>query len=90
MHEVDPERCEMLLDISALDFAVLELTLYLDTHPDDRGALNERNNYLQEMQVLVDRYEAIYGPLFDRSEAEYPWTWIDEPWPWELRCGGDV
>ncbi len=90
MHKVDPRRCRMLYEISALDFAVLELTLYLDTHPDDRRALKQRNEYLAEMEALVDKYEADYGPLTDRSYAKYPWTWIDEPWPWELRCGGDV
>ncbi len=89
MHKVDPKKCEMLAAISALDFAVLELTLYLDTHPDDRSALKQRNDCIKEMEALVCDYEALYGPLTDRSYAEYPWTWIDEPWPWELRCGGD-
>lgn len=83
------ERCRLLADISALDFAALELTLYLDTHPDDRGALRQRNEYLQRIKPLVRKYEEHYGPLTMVSKADYPWQWIDEPWPWELRCGGE-
>ncbi len=85
----DARRCQLLQDISALNFAALELTLYLDTHPDDRGALRQRNEYLAEMKEVMREYEAKYGPLTTISRAEYPWTWIDEPWPWEIRCGGD-
>ncbi len=83
------EQCRLLQDISALDFAALELTLYLDTHPDDRGALRQRNAYLKRKEPLVRRYEERFGPLTGVSRAEYPWRWIDEPWPWQLHCGGD-
>ena len=35
----DKVREEMIMKIRELDFAIVELGLYLDTHPDDQRAL---------------------------------------------------
>jgi len=75
-------RAEMLKKIKCLRFAVIELGLYLDTHPDDKKALCLHRKYAKELKELSDKYQKVYGPL----TIEYPcnkWRWLEEPWPWE-------
>lgn len=78
----DCKREEMMMKIRELDFAVIELALYLDTHPEDRKALCLHNNYTKQLKELKDKYQKVYGPL----TIHYPcnkWRWLEEPWPWE-------
>lgn len=73
---------EMLEQIKALDFAIIELSLYLDTHPDDKKALCMHNDYCKQVKELKDKYQKVYGPL----SIYYPcnkWRWLENPWPWE-------
>ena len=73
---------EMLKKIKCLKFAVVELALYLDTHPNDTKALCLHNKYSKELKEICDKYQKVYGPL----TIEYPcnkWRWLEEPWPWE-------
>lgn len=78
----DCKREEMAMKIRELDFALVELGLYLDTHPDDRRALCLHNNYARQVKELKDKYQKVYGPL----TMDYPcnkWRWLEQPWPWE-------
>lgn len=79
------EQADMLTKIDALSFAMIDLQLYLDTHPTDRNVLNLFNRYREEKINRVKAYEAKYGPLTIDSDSlnNYPWSWIDNPWPWE-------
>ena len=75
-------RREMINKIRSLDFAITELALYLDTHPDDQKALCLHKKYARECKELKDKYQKVYGPL----TINYPcnkWRWLEEPWPWE-------
>ena len=76
------QREKMLKEIKCLGFAIIELALYLDTHPDDEKALCLHNQYCREYRELTDKYQKVYGPL----TIHYPcnkWRWLEEPWPWE-------
>ena len=76
------KREEMIMKIKEYQFAIIELALYLDTHPDDEKALCLHREYARELKDLRDKYQKVYGPL----TIEYPcnkWRWIEEPWPWE-------
>ncbi len=75
-------REEMIHQIKALNFAVIELGLYLDTHHDDQRALCLHREYTKQLKELKDQYQRVYGPL----SIYYPcnkWRWLEEPWPWE-------
>ena len=75
-------RREMMNQIRAYDFAITELGLYLDTHPDDQKALCLHRKYCKEVKELKDKYQKVYGPL----TIYYPchkWRSLEEPWPWE-------
>ena len=56
-------RTEMLNEIKCLAFAIQELALYLDTHPDDEKALCLHNKYCKEYRYLTDKNQKVYGPL---------------------------
>ena len=73
---------EMLDEIRALSFAVVELAEYLDTHTDDRRALALHKEYANKLNDLKDKYQRVFGPL----SIYYPcnkWRWLEGPWPWE-------
>lgn len=75
-------RDEMLEQIKCRNFAIIELSLYLNTHPDDDKALCLHRKYCKEFKELKDKYQKVYGPL----SIYFPcnkWRWLEEPWPWE-------
>lgn len=76
------KRQEMLTNIRCLNFAIVELAEYLDTHPEDRKALCLHREYCQQYKELTDKYQKIYGPLTIHFPCN-KWRWLEEPWPWE-------
>ena len=74
-------RKEMAMKIKEYQFAITDLALYLDTHPEDQRALCLHREYCKVLKDLRDKYQKVYGPL----TIEYPcnkWRWLEEPWPW--------
>ena len=78
----DMRRQEMIDEIKSLDFTIIELALYLDTHPEDQRAICMHREYARQVKDLKDKYQKMYGPL----TIFYPCNkgrWLEEPWPWE-------
>lgn len=74
----DNKREEMIEQIKSLNFAVIELGLYLDTHPEDQRALCLHREYTKNLKNLKDMYQKVYGPL----SIYFPcnkWRWLEEP-----------
>lgn len=73
-----------LTELQALGFAIQELALYLDTHREDREALQLYREYQQMYDKCREEYRRTRGPLNHgkASEAE-TYDWLDDPWPWE-------
>jgi spore coat protein JB len=82
----EPEYYEMLEKLQALDFVLVELNLYLDTHPDDLRAIEQFNQLTCERTVLANEFQLKYGPLqnFGRAYSKFPWEWSQSPWPWQV------
>jgi spore coat protein JB len=78
----------LLRKISALSFAMWELHIFLDTHPNDMTAMAMLNKNKQRYDALVQEYQSKYGPLntFD-VDTNNKWQWIADPWPWEYSEG---
>ena len=76
------QREELMQKVQSYEFAINELALYLDTHPEDEKALNLHRRYCNEVKDLKDKYQKVYGPLTINVPCN-KWKWIDEPWPWE-------
>lgn len=81
----NPAMIRLLREIQAVDFAVYDLALFLDTHPDCRRALEDHNRFAQRSKQLKSTFEQRYGPLRLDSVSQYPYRYIDDPWPWEIR-----
>ena len=45
------EYYQLLLELQELDFVLVELTLYLDTHPDDTAAINQFNDFSYKRSI---------------------------------------
>lgn len=77
---------ELLKQIMELEFTLVELNLFLDTHPNCTQALKNFNQTNNRLRQLINVYEKKYGPitLFSEDCALDSWKWIEEPWPWEI------
>ncbi|SEN19995.1 spore coat protein JB [Mesobacillus persicus] len=77
---------QRLEEIQAIDFAIVELNLYLDTHPQDQAAIQQYNQYAQYSKKLKKEFEARYGSLqnYGNSYSDGNWSWGSAPWPWQV------
>jgi spore coat protein JB len=80
------EFYELMEELQAVDFVLVDLTLYLDTHPEDQQAIIQYNNFAKARKQLKRKIESSYGPLqqYGNSYVGYPWNWDDGPWPWQM------
>lgn len=78
------EREILLKKISTYQFAILDLQIFLNTHPNDQKTLEKVNEYKKALTPLTEEYEKKYGMLTKRQSANGNWhRWIKNPWPWD-------
>lgn len=82
-------RKELLKKIQELAFAKAETELFLDTHPDDKAALETFYRYREELRMVMEEYEGKYGPLTADGVSGERFTFCDMPWPWHTDDGKD-
>lgn len=70
-------------ELQTLAFAIQELALYLDTHRDDKEALEMYQAYQKMYHKGMMEYTSRCGPLNHRTPTEGDYRWLDDPWPWE-------
>lgn len=75
-----------LTELQALEFVVLELGLYLNTHPDDTEAFGLFKQYAAMERSAKAAFEAKHGPLMKESAATGDcYRWLQDPWPWNYQ-----
>ena len=80
------ERERLLYEIMGISFAINDLNLYLDLHPEDKNLYEEFKRYTQKCMELKDEYSKKYGAItLDNTSEKY--NWIDSPWPWDNEGG---
>ena len=80
------EKRALKRHICALDFAIHEMVLFLDTHPEDQKAMQMLREYRRKRKDLIASYEARFGRYVVTVDDVKPtdkWYWINSPWPWE-------
>ena len=78
-------QSQLLHWIDMVSFAVVEITEYLDTHPDDEEALKYFNHYADLRRTALRAYAQNYTPLtIDTANPDNYWRWASDPWPWAL------
>lgn len=81
------EHKEMMRKIMEHGFALIDLQLYLDTHPQDTDTLMTYSSLRDAYHSLTNEYARRFGPLtFTQVTSDNYWTWISTPWPWEGEC----
>lgn len=77
-------------ELQALEFVLLELGIYLDTHQNDEEAFALFQQYAALEKAGREKYEAMHGPLLQSSTASQKnfSSWINDPWPWDYPEGG--
>jgi len=86
------KKNELKRNIYELDFALLELNLFLDTHPNNTKAMELLSAYRQKRQQAVNLYEERFGKYINTASdvpCGVPWKWLEGPWPWENNCKED-
>lgn len=75
----------MMLQIDQLCFALIDMNLYLDVHPNDDCMLRLYNQTLDKKKKLVSDYETKYGPITTNGRGldKKPWAWNSVVSPWE-------
>ncbi len=76
---------KLLRTLSSVQFALWELHLYLNTHPNDMTALGMHEKYTCRLNELTAEYEECFGPLSPKTGEGI--EWLKNPWPWDN--GGD-
>ncbi len=81
------EQQRLMKLIRAYNFAIIDVGLYLDSHPSCQNALAYYEKHKKLHTEAVSAYESQFGPLDIRSNQNSErWTWVDNPWPWELEA----
>lgn len=84
-HYNKDKQFKLLKKIQEVEFAAIELNLFLDNNPDNLKALADYNFMASQLACLKNDYEMEFGPLtnFGNAQSKAPWEWVNEPWPWE-------
>lgn len=81
-----PSRQELRHMIDVVSFAVDDVKLFLDTHPEHPEALEYFREYSTRRNQALEEYSRFFGPLtIDTANVscrDY-WKWVNEPWPWQ-------
>ena len=84
---MDRENCRnregLMNQLMAYKFAINDMSLFLNTHPDDERALKYHNEYVCEFNKIKEEYERNYGPITFETEMD-SWQWVSDRWPWEV------
>lgn len=83
------DRDRLLERIAACDFAIVELHLFLDTHPNDNAAATKLDEYVIKSNELRREFESKFGPLNAMDKDSNRWAWISNPWPWDTTRESD-
>ena len=83
------ERESMLLNLMAYSFAINDLNLYLDLHPDDLTTYELFKCYAKELDDLELDFAKKYGPMCVTQTQGANFDWVKNPWPWD-NMGGSM
>lgn len=84
-------QMQLLNSINEVSFAVSDILLYLDTHPEDRAALAYSREMIATRKEAMTVYARRFAPLTIDSTNDVEscrWEWVMQPWPWEPMAKG--
>lgn len=81
------EQEEALLNLNQMQFAMHDLTLFLDVFPNNNAMMNQFITFRNSYNRLLDEYENKYGAINVNSQYlnNTPFGWVEQMWPWDRR-----
>lgn len=81
------EKEEALLNLDQIGFAMHELNLYLDVHPNDSRMMEQFKVLRDTYNNLLDDYEKRFGAICINSKYlnNVPFEWSSSSFPWDWR-----
>ncbi len=79
----DNEENELLIRLSEMEFALNDLSLYLDLHPNDKDLYDRFKIYVNEYKNYLEEYEKNFRPLNLCSTYSNMYDYYKNPWPWD-------
>jgi len=91
LNPLQKSREEMMSELSAVSFALNDLTLYLDTHPDCPKGTALFYRLLKERLDILTAFAEKFYPLTQTSMVtgdfnQNQYGWSEGPMPWEGAC----
>lgn len=77
----------LLLKLSQMEFALNDLSLYLDLHSNDMAVFNKFREYTNEYKRYLNEFEKTYRPLCLSSINKDSYEYYKNPWPWDNDAG---
>lgn len=78
------DKQKLMRKIQAQSFVLVDVSLYLDSHPNCKNALDFYHKHKAIKEKLIKEYERNYGPFTAMGvEDTDKWTWSTTAFPWE-------
>lgn len=77
------EEEQLLLKLNEAEFALNDLSLYLDLHPEDTIMFNKFMEEVNNYKRYLDLYEKNYRPMCLTDEYMKSYDYYKNPWPWD-------
>ena len=85
------DKQKALMRVQTYGFALDEAVLFLDTHPDNKDALDYYHKALSEYENAVGNFISNFGPLdITQVKSHDKWTWVEGCMPWEEDCNVEI
>ena len=76
-------KCQLMENIQVISFAIDDLRLFIDTHPNCDDAIECINELMSIRHKIVKLYTNKFGPIYSYMvDTDKGWDWNDAPLPW--------
>ena len=76
----------LLEQIAQCEFILIDINLFLDTHPNDVRAIEDYNGYAEQLHTLKRKYTEQFGPIHNFGNSticdENFFIWATRHFPW--------
>ncbi|MDD5836111.1 MAG: spore coat protein CotJB [bacterium] len=77
------EEEALMLKLNEAEFALNDISLYLDLHPNDDDMYNIFREEVKKYKSYLEQYEKMYRPLNLTSTYSDAYDYYKNPWPWD-------
>lgn len=76
-------KCQLMEHLQIISFAIDDLRLFIDTHPNCEDAIECINELMILRHMVLKQYTTKYGPIYSYMvDTDNGWDWTSAPLPW--------